>query len=109
MEDSGWIVDKWSNNVNLEKNQLVPAKHKFRGIGIPMALGTGFPDFITFKKTKDSYEGVIGVECKTGKYLDKTEKEKCRWLLDNNVFSKILIAYKTKEGNKIKINYMEFK
>lgn len=52
---------------------------------------------------------VIGVECKVNGYLDKKEKEKCKWLLDNNIFSKILIAYKTKEKNKVKVNYKEFK
>lgn len=61
--------------------------------------------FDNFKKKKP-YE-VIGVECKTNGYLDKTEKEKCKWLLDNNIFSKILIAYKTKEGRKIVIKYKE--
>ena len=29
--------------------RLIPAKHKFRGPGIPMAIGTGFPDFIAFR------------------------------------------------------------
>lgn len=51
---------------------------------------------------------IIGVECKTNGYLDKTEREKCRWLLDNNVFSKILIASKIKEGRKIVIKYENF-
>ena len=102
-----------------KKGKLVPAKHKFRGMGIPMAIGTGFPDFIAFRRgdhkknimwseSKISYE-VIGVECKVLGYLDKAEKEKCQWLLDNNIFSKILIAKKTKVKNRVVIEYKEFK
>lgn len=50
--------------------------------------------------------GVIGCEVKSNGYLTKEEKEKCKWLLDNNVFSKILIAKKgTKRGGII---YDEF-
>jgi len=139
LESKGWIVDKWSNNVefqleNLETNEkscgkLIPAKHKFRGKGIPMAMGTGFPDFIAYKfimgfpEEEDkvllcsnglnisTYEGweIIGVECKTNGYLSKEEKEKCKWILENNIFSKILIAYKEKEGRKIVVKYKEFK
>jgi len=55
LESNGWIVSKWMNNLEPQKLQsyfldkiykLVPAKHKFRGKGIPMAIGTGFPDFL---------------------------------------------------------------
>jgi len=148
LEDKGWIVSKWMNNIELwesewrknyndtpeMKGKLIPAKHKFRGLGIPMAIGTGFPDFIVFRpmeieayqsnekimkileefnnliteesKNKMFYE-VNGVEVKSNGYLKPEEKEKCKWLLDNNVFSKILIAKKgTKRGEII---YREFK
>jgi len=148
LEKKGWIVDRWSNNVDMievndltvfknpeawEKVQwinkhfgiigkLIPAKSRFN------LRSCGFPDFIAFRfgvagldikvgyfkvfkefvdkgeKMKKFYE-VIGVECKSNGYLDKIEKQKCRWLLENNVFSKILIAKKDK--NKIK--YIEFK
>ena len=128
LEKKGWIVDKWSNNVEFVKvgvlNEpdikptiivgLKPAKHKFRGPGIPMAMGTGFPDFISLKPLSCKMAGfnniydVMAVECKTNGYLDKIEREKCRWLLDNNIFSKILIAEKTKEGRKIVIKYHDF-
>lgn len=111
LESEGWIVDKWSNNVDLDKSKIVPAKHKFRGIGIPMAMGTGFPDFLCFYWGVDGgpdYADVIGVEVKTNGYLDKIEREKCRWYLDNCIFSKILIAEKIKEGNKVKIIYHDF-
>jgi len=184
LESKGWICSKWMNQIifddivridadkdtsfeafdkkRFETGKLIPAKHKFRGKGIPMAIGTGFPDFICFKsqykvwhiskgelqlhtficercrekifaywgiedgkpdchlcggnlirigptkdgeKIREGYE-IIGVEVKSNGYLDKEEKEKCRWLLENNVFSKILIASK---GNKRgEIIYKEF-
>ena len=127
LTEKGWIVDKWSNTIEFSEyegaisSQLIPAKRKYAGPGRPMAIGTGFPDFIAFRRlgefarpfegetqiTGTSYE-VIGVECKVGKYLDKEEKSKCQWYLDNNIFSKILIAWKSKEGRKIKINYLDF-
>jgi len=82
--------------------KLIPAKHKFRGPGIPMAIGTGFPDFIIFRPLASE---VIGVEVKSNGYLDKTEREKCDWLLYNHIFHSILIAKKVKGG----IQYDEYK
>lgn len=107
LESKGWIVDKWSNNINLTDDKLVKVKNKFRGVGIPMMLGAGFPDFIAFRKIKRGYE-VIGVEVKTNKYLDQAEKEKCKWLLKNKIFSKILVAYREKINNRIEIKYWNF-
>jgi len=59
---------------------------------------------------------IIGIECKSNGYLSKEEKLKCKWLLDNNIFSKILIAsqdkYEDITGKKRKkflIKFMEFK
>jgi len=107
LEDKGWLVDKWTNNVDLEKGEIVRAKNLFRGKNIPMMMGAGFPDFIAFRKHPENY--IIGVESKINKYLKPEEKKKCQWLLENKVFSKILIAYRTKEKNRIKVNYQEFK
>ncbi len=147
LESKGWIVDKWSNNVVLgweydettlreiflgkplttpiSDTHLIPAKHKFRGVGIPMVMGTGFPDFICFKSimvTNDNAEAmfvnekgekekflfdVIGVESKSNGYLTKEEKKKCHWYLKNNIFSKILIASKGEKRGEIL--YTEFK
>lgn len=131
-ELNGWIVAKWTNNVKLPlgnivkpnsgmppiivKGGLIPVKNKFRGIGIPMMLGAGFPDFVAFRKTtcwncqahgfgECSYE-VIGIEVKSNGYLDKEEKLKCKWLLENNIFSRILIAKKGKKRGSIE--YVEF-
>lgn len=129
LEEKGWIVAKWMNNVEFfgmtcEKEKepkfigkLVHAKSKFRGPGIPMMLGAGFPDFIAFQTEERIFRGnniekhyidstIIGVESKMDGYLDKKEKEKCKWLLENNIFSKILIAMKGKKRGEIK--YKEF-
>ena len=140
LEEKKWIVSKWMNNVerdwckcnshypgiffcenckkyfehgsqpNKAPLKLIPAKHKFRGPGIPMAIGTGLPDFIAFKEfCRDQsgtdativYYEIIGVECKSNGYLTKEEKEKAKWYLDNNIFSKFLIAKKGKKRGEI--------
>ncbi|MEK0330805.1 MAG: hypothetical protein QQN49_06150, partial [Nitrosopumilus sp.] len=105
--------------------KLIPAKRKYAGPGRPLAIGTGFPDFIALmwnplsnsnfrdktndKFNTDSTHFCIGIECKTNGYLDKIEKQKCKWYIDNKIFSKILIASKHKIKNRIHIEYKEFK
>jgi len=44
---------------------------------------------------------IIGVECKSNGYLTPEEREKCKWLLENKIFSKILIARKGKKRGEI--------
>jgi len=140
LESKGWVVDKWTNNVELEEfpgddgipfecGKLIPTKPKF--VFNPrtksrMMIGnsSGFPDFIAFTPDnwhfvsfeqglkiefgkRDNNSIIIGVEVKSNGYLSKEEKEKCKWLLENNIFSKILIASKSKERGKI--DYKEFK
>lgn len=140
LEFKEWTVDKWTNNVEFKNEcdildsqlvgKLIPAKHVFNGRGRPMAIGTGFPDFIAIRnlhvgeigksiiinkdnkpviefKTSQITE-VIGVECKVNGKLKKEEKEKCRWLLENRIFSRILIASKSKEGRKVVVKYEDF-
>jgi len=118
----------------MKKGKLVPAKNKWAGPNRPMMMGAGFPDFIAFKKvqnyvviesenidlypskptrlfndySKIAYE-IIGVESKMTGVLDKEEIEKCKWLLENQIFSKILIASKHKIKNKIVVEYTDFK
>jgi len=108
LEARGWIVDKWSNN--LDEGKIVPAKRVFRrfkaNMGV-MTIGTGFPDFIAFQKMGEYYK-VIGVEVKVNGLLSKEEKEKCVWYLDNKIFSEIMIAKKVKEKNKIRVEYNDF-
>ena len=106
LEKDGWILDKWTNNVDLEKGILAKAKRKFNPFIKILSIGTGFPDFIAFKNRGENYE-IIGVEAKGDGFLDKIEKEKCRFLLDKKIFSKIWIAKKSKERGKIE--YIDFK
>lgn len=106
LENRGWIIDKWTNNIDLEKKKLVKVKNKFRGKGIPMMLGAGFPDFIGFKCHEKRYN-VIGIEAKRNGWLDKQEKEKSKLLLKARVFNKILIAKKGKKRGMIE--YIDFK
>jgi hypothetical protein len=82
LEEKGWIVDKWSNNVDLDSGRLVPCKRAARPIGkgrIVMTPGAGFPDFVVFQKMGE-YCKVIGVEVKMNGKLSRIEKEKCAWL-----------------------------
>ncbi len=133
LESKGWIVDKWSNNVEFESNlkhelkgnyltlkynkaKLIPAKRKYNPFKKVMAIGTGFPDFVAFRTSVDVrsdkyYYDVVGVEAKSNGYLTKEEKEKCKWLLDNNIFSKILVASKGKKRGEIvyKADFIESK
>jgi len=107
LEEKGWIVDKWSNNVDLENDKVVPCKRVFKRFGVGkgvMTIGTGFPDFVCFEKRGELYK-VIGVEVKMNGTLSREEKLKCAWLLDNKIFSEILVAAKIKEKNRVRVEY----
>lgn len=127
LESKGFTCDRWTNNVEftidfkesvegllqivgVPMGKLIPAKAKIRmGKQGPILMNqfTGFPDFIILFGTTstgandDMLYKAYGIECKSDGYLDKEEKLKCRWLLENNIFSKILIARKGKERGKI--------
>ena len=105
LEKDGWIVDKWTNNVDLEGKKLVKAKRKFNPFIKILSIGTGFPDFIALRNKGEYYE-VIGVEVKGNGWLDKEEKEKIKFLLDKKIFSRILIAKKGKKRGEIE--YIDF-
>jgi len=111
LEEKGWIIDKWSNNLDLEKGEIHPAKKRFArfkgNMGV-MTIGTGFPDFVAFQLMREERYKVIGVEVKMNGLLSRIEKEKCKWYLENKIFSEILIASKIKDGKKIKIEYVDF-
>jgi hypothetical protein len=109
LEEKGWIVDKWSNNVDMEKGNVVPCKRKFNPFNKVMTIGTGFPDFVCFERRGDLYK-VVGVEVKMNGNLSRVEKEKCVWYLENGIFSEILVAKKIqdKKGGKIRIEYVDF-
>ena len=105
------------------EGKLIPAKMKYNPFRKAMMLSSGFPDFICWKlgdyadieieapefKTEiGSQYGIVGIEAKSKGYLDKIERAKCRWLIENKVFSKILVASKHKNGRRIEIKYKEF-
>lgn len=114
--DENLCNECYHNNEPDEKKfvgKLIPAKRKYNPFTKrPMAEGTGFPDFICYTRLdqfdgnlnhvlrkignyeKENHWEVIGVEVKSNGYLDKEEREKCKWLLENKIFSKILIAEK---------------
>lgn len=110
LEEMGWIVSKWMNSVDYDRNdktgKIVPSKRKYNPFLKTMIIGTGFPDFVAFKKNEDSYE-IIGVEVKARGYLDQIEKGMCHWLLENKIFQRILIARKGKKRGEI--DYVDFK
>ncbi|MCX6746930.1 MAG: hypothetical protein NTU63_02225 [Candidatus Pacearchaeota archaeon] len=105
LEGLGWTVAKWTNTVDTDEKKIVPAKRKYNPFFKVLTIGTGFPDFICFRKQEQGFD-VIGLEVKGNGYLDQIEKGMCIWLLENKIFSRILIARKSKE--KGKIEYMDF-
>lgn len=106
LEEKGWIVNKWLNN--LEDGKVIPAKRKFNPFNRVMTIGTGFPDFVCFQKMSGKSYNVIGVEVKSNGNLSRVEKEKCILYLKKGIFSEILVAKKVKKKNLIKIEYIEF-
>lgn len=108
LEENGWTTDKWTNNVDLQLKKLIPAKRKFNPFKKVLGIGTGFPDFIAFKqqidKKSDNFQSykLIAIEAKQKGILDKEEKEKCQFLLDNNIFKHILIAQKGEKRGTVK-------
>jgi len=108
LESKGRIVDKWNNNVDLDEGKVIIAKKKFNPFSKVITIGTGFPDFISIKQIHEGAHSVIGVEVKMNGVLSKIEKEKCRWYLQNKVFSQIWIAKAVRKGRKIEIEYEDF-
>ncbi len=109
LEKMGWTVSKWMNTVDFDKEgkigKIVPAKRKYNPFLKALSLGTGFPDFICFKREGDKFD-VIGLEVKGNGYLDQIEKGMCIWLLNNRIFSRILIARRGKKAGEIE--YLDF-
>jgi len=109
LEEKERFVDKWNNNVDLEKGEVVQAKRKYNPFSRAMVIGTGFPDFISIKHVHSGLYSVIGVEVKVNGMLSKEEKEKCAFYLQKGVFSEIWIARAVQNGKKIEIKYDDFK
>lgn len=112
LEAEGYILDKWTNNVDFSdetgKGKIIPAKRKYNPFLRALSIGTGFPDFIGIKIAKKGKHDVIGIEVKRNGYLNKIEKKKCAFYLKMRLFSKILIAKAIKDGRKINIEYIDF-
>ncbi|MGA2130270.1 MAG: hypothetical protein ABSG05_01485 [Candidatus Pacearchaeota archaeon] len=106
LEAMGWIVSKWMNTIDYEKNKIVPAKRKFNPFLKILGLGTGFPDFICFRRNPNQSYEIIGVEVKSNGYLDSIERGMCEWLIENKIFSKIKIAKKGKKPGEVE--YTDF-
>lgn len=107
LEKEGWIVSKWQNQVDLNEKKLIKCKPKFNPFTKSLMMNApGFPDFIAFRKKGNLYE-ITGVEVKANGWLDKNEKEKCKFLLDKKIFGKILIAKKGKKRGEIE--YTDFR
>ena len=114
LENKGRVVDKWTNNVDLDKGKIIAVKRRFLRkpfgetfyMGIS-TIGTGFPDFISIKHVHGEMYSVIGVEAKMNGVLSKIEKQKCAWYLKNKIFSEIWIAKKGKKRGQIE--YIDFK
>jgi len=126
LEKLGWIVCKWSNNVEfsvglttkvnefgqlipdgISITRLVPAKHTFNPFRKAMSAGNGFPDFICLKHwdTKDNSEWHVKlVESKITGKLDKIEKDKIEWIKTNLKIPVIIASKSEKRGV---INYDE--
>ncbi|KKL75377.1 hypothetical protein LCGC14_2055450, partial [marine sediment metagenome] len=80
---------------------------------------TGFPDFMVWHeglneevekrlRTKRHHcVGVVGIEVKSNGRLTREEKEKCKWLVNNKIFIRIIIASKGEKRGEIK--YTEFR
>ena len=112
LESRGFVVCKWTNTVDLVNGKLIAAKSQYnpffkRIVG----EGSGFPDYIAFKKKDKEGYVLFGVESKkieAKTKLDKKEREMATWLLDNNIFPKIYIAVPIKKGRKTQVVYQKF-
>lgn len=112
LENMGWVIAKWTNTVDYNRNEntgkIVPAKRKYNPFLKALSIGNGFPDFVCFKRDSQGNYEVIGLEVKANGYLDPIERGMCHWLIENKVFSRILIAKKKKDTRKIEIEYIDF-
>lgn len=106
LENKGMVVDKWTNNVDLEKEKLIISR-KYNPFKKMLVIGTGFPDFIAFKHVHDELYRIIGVEVKMNGILSKEEKEKCIWYLQKGIFPNIWVAKKGEKRGEIE--YIDFK
>lgn len=101
LEELGYIVTKWHNNV--KDNKLVPAKAgRFR------QMQTGFPDFFGYIPFDDFFINIF-VECKVNGRLSKEEKEKVKFYLENYMCNCFYVASKEKIDNRVYVILREIK
>ena len=115
LESQGWIVFRNGNDVHFINQELPDdfkgvfkqAKGKWNPFTRrPMTIQSGFPDFICIRVSLNFVQCQF-IESKINGTLSALERKKCKWIMDNlNV--PVLIAYKTKEKRKVKVNYWQF-
>jgi len=99
LEENGYIVVKWTNQIDFQKNKIVPARNKFNPfLKRVMSEGSGYPDYLIYHIIS---RRIIGLECKTYGYLDREEKKRSDWLISNKIFDRIIIAKKGKSRGEI--------
>jgi len=58
LEKMGWTIDRWTNTIDYDRDgkvgKVVPAKRKYNPFMKVMIIGTGFPDFVCFKKVNEN-------------------------------------------------------
>ena len=92
----------------MKNGKLVRCKPKFNPYTKSLIMNSGgFPDFVAIKFIREGIYDIIGVEVKMNGSLSREEKEKCRWLLEKNIFSQILIAKKSDKRGEVE--YVDFK
>ena len=89
LKEDGWIVNKSSNQIDVEINDVgeiiggsfINIKMFFSPFNKAMMTGSGFPDFVCFKKSDggELFE-LMFVECKLNGKLSREEKLKMEWL-----------------------------
>ena len=65
LEAKGWIVTKWMNTVDFERDKVAPSKRKYNPFTKALSIGTGFPDLLCFKKNGNLFEVVKVKICKS--------------------------------------------
>jgi hypothetical protein len=109
LEKKGWLVFRNSNDV--VEGVFRQAKSKWNPFTkMPMTMQSGFPDFLIVRRQTcgncvahgfgDCGWTVQFVECKTGKYLSKEEKEKVEWI-KTNLKIQVSVSYKGKKRGVI--------
>lgn len=129
LEQEGWIVDRWTNQVEFEEfpgddgvpfttGKLVPIRAKWNNFTKRLMMNSGgFPDFICIRYFDNlgticnvcdnaitfggQFFEVQFVECKMNGVLDKLEKQKVEWI-KTNLKIQVIIASKGNKRGEIK-------